>query len=213
MLSADDAHALQALSRVLRFAAIQLQANSHRLGRVDHTYIAGAARAALAENGEPTDLALRAGLALRHILVDEFQDTSLAQFDLLESLTVGWEEGDRRTLFVVGDPMQSIYQFREAEVGLFLRARDHGIGSVRLEPLQLTRNFRSAPEVIEWINRTFARLFPARDDLRASAVAFTTSVTGRTGGSGAVELRLFDAGDRQSEARTIAQRICGPARP
>jgi len=52
---------------------------------------------------------------------------------LIEMLTAGWEEGDGRTLFVVGDPMQSIYQFREAEVGLFLRARDSGIGSVRLE--------------------------------------------------------------------------------
>ena len=56
-----------------------------------------------------------------------------------------WEPGDGRTLFVVGDPMQSIYQFRDAEVGLFLRARDRGIGPVRLEALHLTRNFRSAP--------------------------------------------------------------------
>ena len=130
LLTADDAHAIEALSRVLRFAAMQLQVEFARLARVDHTYIAGAARAALTEDGEPTDLALRAGLSLRHMLIDEFQDTSLAQFELLEALTVGWEAGDGRTLFVVGDPMQSIYQFREAEVGLFLRARDHGIGSV-----------------------------------------------------------------------------------
>ena len=76
-------------------------------------------------------MALRTGLALRHILVDEFQDTSLAQFQLLQALTVGWERGDGRTLFVVGDPMQSIYRFRDAEVGLFLRARTAGIGRMR----------------------------------------------------------------------------------
>jgi ATP-dependent exoDNAse (exonuclease V) beta subunit len=99
----------------------------------------------LSDAGLPTDLALRTGLALRHILVDEFQDTSLSQFDLVESLTAGWDEGDGRTLFVVGDPMQSIYQFREAEVGLFLRARDHGVGSVRLKPLRLTRTFAPRP--------------------------------------------------------------------
>ena len=75
-------------------------------------------RQALTEAGEPTELALRTGLALRHILVDEFQDTSLAQFELLRQLTAAWEPGDGRTLFVVGDPMQSIYRFRDAEVGL-----------------------------------------------------------------------------------------------
>ena len=48
---------------------------------------------------------------LRHILVDEFQDTSYEQLELLRALMAGWERGDGRTLFVVGDPMQSIYQF------------------------------------------------------------------------------------------------------
>jgi ATP-dependent helicase/nuclease subunit A len=174
-----DAAAIEALSRVLRSAAAYLQAEFATTGRVDHTYVAGAAREALTDAGLPTDLALRTGMSLRHILVDEFQDTSLAQFDLIENLTAGWEEGDGRTLFVVGDPMQSIYQFREAEVGLFLRARDHGIGTVRLEPLRLTRNFRSVPELIDWINDAFTTLFPARDDLRASAVSFTQSVAGK----------------------------------
>ena len=178
----SDAAAIMALSRVLRAAAIQLQAEFAIDGRVDHTYIGGAARAALADAGLPTDLALRTGLSLRHILVDEFQDTSLAQFDLVEALTAGWEEGEGRTLFVVGDPMQSIYQFREAEVGLFLRARDTGIGGVRLEALRLSRNFRSIPALIEWTNEAFTNLFPASDDLRASAVAFTPSLAGLAGG-------------------------------
>ena len=199
-----------ALSRVLRAAAIQLQAEFAIDGRVDHTYIAGAARAALADAGLPTDLALRTGLSLHHILVDEFQDTSLAQFDLVEALTAGWEEGDGRTLFVVGDPMQSIYQFREAEVGLFLRARDAGIGSVRLEPLKLSRNFRSVPELIEWTNGAFASLFPASDDLRDSAVAFTPSLSGLTStvaGGLAVELRLFPGDNRDAETAAVTQRI------
>ncbi|MDB6089213.1 MAG: hypothetical protein JWN85_1997 [Gammaproteobacteria bacterium] len=226
----SDAAAIMALSRVMRAAAIQLQAEFAIAGRVDHTYIAGAARAALADAGLPTDLALRTGLSLRHILVDEFQDTSLAQFDLVEALTAGWDEGDGRTLFVVGDPMQSIYQFREAEVGLFLRARDSGIGSVRLEALQLVRNFRSTPDLIEWTNDAFKSLFPANDDLRASAVAFTRSLAGRSDAPRAlgvsheladsalcgsastyafvdtVQMRLF-ADDRASETAAITARI------
>jgi ATP-dependent helicase/nuclease subunit A len=223
MLSERDGHAVEALSRLLRSAAAHLYAEFAAAGRVDHTYVAGAARAALTDAGLPTDLALQTGLSLRHILVDEFQDTSLAQFDLIETLTVGWEEGDGRTLFVVGDPMQSIYQFREAEVGLFFRARDEGIGEVRLEALRLLRNFRSEASLIAWTNDAFTELFPPVDDLRASAVAFTPSLAGSgvrdaqgavAKGAGAdipaaapVRLTLFPPGDRESEATAIAARI------
>ena len=210
-LGTEDAAALAALSRVLRAAAAQLQALFTLEGRVDHTYIAGAARAALAEAGLPTDLALRTGLALRHILVDEFQDTSVTQLELLEALTAGWEPGDGRTLFVVGDPMQSIYQFREAEVGCFLRARDLGIGTVRLTPLRLLRNFRSAPALIAWTNETFGRLFPQADDLRASAVAFTPSLAGKTaeaaGNGQPIELCLLSGDDRVAETEAIVARV------
>jgi ATP-dependent helicase/nuclease subunit A len=205
----SDAAAIMALSRVLRAAAIQLQTEFASDGRVDHTYIAGAARAALAEAGLPTDLALRTGLSLRHILVDEFQDTSLAQFDLVEALTAGWEEGDGRTLFVVGDPMQSIYQFREAEVGLFLRARASGIGSVRLEPLQLARNFRSVPRLIDWSNGAFSSLFPKSDDLRASAVAFTPSLAGRAPDAPA----LAGSGPVEDTGMAVAAATPAPAAP
>ncbi len=210
-LGAEDSAALAALSRVLRSAAAQLQALFTLDGRVDHAYIAGAARAALAEAGLPTDLALRTGLSLRHILVDEFQDTSVAQLELLEALTAGWEPGDGRTLFVVGDPMQSIYLFREAEVGCFLRARAAGIGPVRLTPLRLLRNFRSMPSLIRWTNETFGRLFPPADDLRASAVAFTPSLAGKTGDAPSsadpVELRLVAGAEREAETDAIVARV------
>ncbi len=215
-LGAADTAALAALSRVLRSAAVQLQARFALEGRVDHTYVAGAARAALAEGGLPTDLALRTGLSLRHILVDEFQDTSVAQLELLETLTAGWEPGDGRTLFVVGDPMQSIYQFREAEVGCFLRARDLGIGAIRLTPLRLRRNFRSVAALVDWTNEAFGKLFPQADDLRESAVAFTPSLAergdddpgscaGASAGPSAIELRLLS--DRAAETDAMVARV------
>jgi ATP-dependent helicase/nuclease subunit A len=207
-LDLDDAQALDALARVLRRGAAHLQLEFSSAGRVDHTYVAGAAREALAHEHLPTDLALRAGLSLRHILVDEFQDISLDQFALLEALTIGWEEGDGRTLFVVGDPMQSIYQFREAEVGLFLRIRDQGIGALRLEALHLTRNFRTVAPLVDWTNARFARLLPGSDDVRTSAVSFTPSLAARAPGVlPAVELAWFAAGDRAAEAAAIAARI------
>jgi ATP-dependent helicase/nuclease subunit A len=210
-LPQEDQAALAALSRVLQVAAAQLQTQMARAGRVDHVYVGGAARAALADAGLPTELALRIGFSLRHILVDEFQDTSLAQWDLLRALTAGWQEGDGRTLFVVGDPMQSIYQFREAEVGLFIQARAQGIGGVRLTPLTLTRNFRSDAALIEWINRTCAPLFAPEDDVQASAVAYTPSRPGAGAPPDlpAAPVRLALLPGRCAEAAWIGERIAG----
>lgn len=138
-------------------------------GKCDFTEIAQAANRALGEDDAPSDLALALDYRIRHLLVDEFQDTSFAQFELLAKLTRGWAldagaqdptGSTRRSLFLVGDPMQSIYRFREAEVGLFLRAMQHGIGEVSLTPMQLSVNFRSTAGVIEWVNRAFSGLMP-----------------------------------------------------
>ncbi len=208
-LAGEDAATIGSLARVLARAAAELQAEFAAAGRVDHSYVTGAARQALTEAGEPTELALRTGFALKHILVDEFQDTSLAQFQLLEMLTLTWEPHDGRTLFVVGDPMQSIYRFRDAEVGLFLRARAAGVGEVRLTPLRLTRNFRTVPQLVQFNNALFAAVFPPHDDLRTGAVAYTPSVPARPARADAadpaVSLTLF--GSRAAEAGAIAARI------
>jgi len=208
-LAAEDGLAIDVLSRVLTWAARHLQLVFAEAGRVDHVYIAGAARAALAEDGGASDLAIRTGLALRHILVDEFQDTSITQFELLATLVQDWTDGDGHTLFIVGDPMQSIYQFREAEVGLFLRARDAGIGPVRFEALRLTRNFRSRPELVDFGNALFAQVFPTRDDIRSAAVRHTPSQAAREAGnaSGQVTLLAFAHGRDDDEAMAVVDQV------
>jgi ATP-dependent exoDNAse (exonuclease V) beta subunit len=166
---------ISALSELLRLAAAFLEVIFRERGEVDFTRIAQAALTALGEAERPSDLALALDRRIRHILVDEFQDTAQGQYRLLEGLTAGWERGDGRTLFLVGDPMQSIYRFREAEVGLYLRARREGIGSVELEPLGLTVNYRSQAGVIAWVNETFARVLPAAEDLASGAVPYTAA--------------------------------------
>jgi ATP-dependent exoDNAse (exonuclease V) beta subunit len=124
---------------------------------------------------------------------------------LLEALTAGWVDGDGRTLFCVGDPMQSIYRFRQAEVGLFLRTRDHGLGSIRPQPLMLERNFRSAAELVGWFNEVFAHALPARDDLQRGAVRHAVSVAARKArGKPAVTVHCRFSPDLQSEAVEIA---------
>jgi len=108
--------------------------------------------------------------------VDEFQDTSISQFHLFEKLLAGWEVGDGRSFFAVGDPMQSIYRFRDAEVSLFLRAGQYGIAGVALEPLQLEVNFRSDVRIVDWCNQTFSGVFPEQSDMTAGAVCYAPSV-------------------------------------
>ena len=126
----DQWNVLEAIIKLAPLAIGELRLVFAQHGKADFIEMAqGALRALEGEDG-PTDLLLVLDYRIRHILVDEFQDTSFTQFELLKLLTSGWEPGDGRTLFVVGDPMQSIYRFREAEVGLFLRAWHEGIGSV-----------------------------------------------------------------------------------
>lgn len=157
---------------LLRLSVAQLYDVFRERHEVDFSEITEAAIYALGTDITPTNLAFRFDYRIEHILVDEFQDTSLAQFELLERLTAQWSADDNRTLFLVGDPMQSIYRFRNAEVGLFLRAKKSGIGSVRLTSLQLTANFRSTEAVVNWLNRSFQEIMPRADDAESGAVSF-----------------------------------------
>ena len=175
--SDDEWETLQALFELLRLAAAHLSLVFSDRGRVDFPALAQAANMALGEPEAPTDLALALDYRIRHLLVDEFQDTSFNQYRLLELLTAGWEPDDGRTLFVVGDPMQSIYRFREAEVGLFIDARNGGIGQVPLEFLQLSVNFRSQQGIVEWINRHFPRVLPSEERIGAGAVPYVCSTS------------------------------------
>ncbi|MEQ8660335.1 MAG: UvrD-helicase domain-containing protein, partial [Gammaproteobacteria bacterium] len=142
-----------ALFELLRRATAHLMVQGELAGRADFTAFSMAALDALGAPEQPTDLALSHDYQLRHLLIDEFQDTSITQFELVRRLTAGWSADEGRTLFLVGDPMQSIYRFRQADVTLFRRVLDDGrIGSVMLEPLALAVNFRAQAGLVDWIN-------------------------------------------------------------
>ncbi|OGI46437.1 MAG: hypothetical protein A2151_05020, partial [Candidatus Muproteobacteria bacterium RBG_16_65_34] len=216
----DDAQwdVVEALCELLPLAAAELWLVFQGRGEVDFTEVAWGALRALGTRDEPTDLALALDYRIRHLLVDEFQDTSLSQYELLEILTAGWEPGDGRTLFVVGDPMQSIYRFRQAEVGLYLRARRRGIGGVALEPLDLSVNFRSQQGVVDWVNRTFAQVLPLAEDIAAGAVTYAPAVAHHPQRPGAaVTLHPFLGRDDAREAERVLELIrraqADPAQP
>jgi len=183
--------AMEAVVSVLTLAVAELQLVFRERGRVDFAELSIRASEALGRLDSPTDLALALGYRIQHILVDEFQDTSFTQFELLEKLTAGWEPGDGRTLFLVGDPMQSIYRFRQADVSLFLKARQEGIGSIRLEPLTLSVNFRSDARIVEWVNQTFSTILPPEEDIESGAVTYSASVAGTARNDATIDVHAF----------------------
>ena len=170
---------IAALSKLLNLAVAQLWLTFQRAGEVDFVEIATRATQALSDNfGEPTELALKLDYQIQHLLVDEFQDTSPSQIALVEQLTLGWQSDDARTLFCVGDPMQSIYRFRKANVAQFIHASERGIGDIQLKKLQLYRNNRSCPPIVDWINATFGTIFPAFDDEKQGAIHYRPFIAG-----------------------------------
>lgn len=171
---------LKDLLEVLKITLAHLRLTFQLHGQIDFIENAEAASLALGEDNNPTDLALSLDYQIKHILVDEFQDTSHTQYRLLEKLTYGWQQHDGRTLFVVGDPMQSIYRFRQAEVGIFIRMQEKGIGDLELTPLRLAVNFRSTPEIVEWNNRQFSAIFPPSSDIATGAVEYSDSTANET---------------------------------
>ncbi len=167
---------IEALSVVLPHAAAELLAVFAERDSLDHAAVAAAARDALGDESAPSELALALDYRIRHLLVDEYQDTSPSQARLLELLVAGWQPGDGRSLFCVGDPMQSIYGFREADVTLFLQAQRQGVGGVALAAERLCRNFRSSRAIVDWVNETFSALLPDMDDFERGAVRYSPAV-------------------------------------
>ncbi len=195
---------LGAITRLLPHAVGQLKLVFQGRGQADFTEVAQGALTALGGPEAPSDLALALDYRIRHLLVDEFQDTSISQYELVGRLTAGWEPGDGRTVFAVGDPMQSIYRFREAEVGLFLRARAAGIAGVALEPISLSANFRSQAGIVQWVNATFAAVMPEREDIATGSVPYTPSVETREALPGAaVSVHPLFNGDLAGEAAAL----------
>ncbi len=157
----------KALFRILRQAMVELKLLFAEREECDFTEMALAAKEALSHVDGAADYADAMGMKLQHLLVDEMQDTSLSQYELIELLTRGWD-GHGQTIFLVGDPKQSIYLFRYARVERFLRTmEDERLGDLPLGSLRLTANFRSQKDLVQQFNDDFSGIFP-RDAATAS---------------------------------------------
>ena len=114
-----------------------------------------------------------------HLMLDEFQDTDPVQAEIAIRLASGngcgpegWEDlpVPPGRLFMVGDPKQSIYRFRRADIATFLAARHRAEADARSEIATLTTNFRSTSAVLDWVNTTFGQLIEARGTVQPGYV-------------------------------------------
>lgn len=195
---------IQALLLILPQAVAHLRLVFQQMGCVDFCEVSLSASRAIHDASGMTDVGLKLDYQLQHMLVDEFQDTSETQFMLLKDLVAGWQEGDGRTLFLVGDPMQSIYRFRQAEVGLFLKTQQDGLGEVKnIKPVNIAVNFRSQEGVINWVNEAFSRIMPPSDNIFSGAISYKASIAFKTAQAATNGVQYYPYESRVQEGKGL----------
>jgi len=205
--------------RLLVAAYQRLKAQQQAL---DFTDLEWHAHRLLAEPDYATYMQVRLDARYRHILIDEFQDTNPLQWQVLQSWLAAYGEveegasGDRPSIFIVGDPKQSIYRFRRAEPRVFdaaldLLRRDFGAAHLRTN---VTR--RNAQTVIEVLNLAMPAnpLYQAQSTLAAAAGAFVLlplaepeAVSQATPSTELRDVLTTPRGERDSETRYREGRV------
>jgi len=222
----DEWKIVRACFTLLRRAAAQLRVTFAEAGRVDFIEVAQIAQSVLqGADGLPTDAAQGVSDGIRHLLVDEFQDTSRRQHQLLAGLIAAWPERTGRTCFAVGDPMQSIYFFREADAELFPRVKEIGLEIPNADPshpdpllfdfVPLQANFRTTPALVNRLNEVFEQIFAADD---GSGVSFTQALPAREDEAGLdprfklhLNFALQTAYNNSANSETILEREAAQA--
>lgn len=146
----------------------------------------------LGHEENPTDFCLNFSNKIKHLLVDEFQDTSLSQLNLIKKLIVAWDDQDQKTLFFVGDPMQSIYKFRQADVAIFTSLINSSLQGIKLNFIQLKSNFRSDPAIINWTNYISESLLRSNNMPYSGSVPFNSAFPVKDTNQGSINCFLLD---------------------
>ena len=173
-----------ALKRILTLSEAELRVLFTQHNEIDFTGITQSAIHALGDDDTPTDLALYLDYQINHLLIDEYQDISINQYELIHRLIAGWTDDENKSVYLVGDPMQSIYRFREAEVSLYIKTwKEKRLNQISLIPLVLNSNFRSSESIVDWVNTQFTEIMPVEDDIDNGAVSFKPSIASNQTGN------------------------------
>ncbi|WP_292368537.1 UvrD-helicase domain-containing protein [Methanoregula sp. UBA64] len=138
----------------------------------------------------------------RYILVDEFQDTDISQFDIILAV-IGTPTPETDCLFIVGDPKQSIYLFRDADVTRFKAAQELIETVCRGKKIALDTSFRSTKEVVGLANILFSRLLASAEKAWEFGYEPVKISADRAGHDGSVELLLSPGGENAGETKRI----------
>ena len=196
------------IAQVLKLSVAELKVIFDEKGIQDFSEVSLQAINALDTREELTDIALLLDYQIKHVLVDEFQDTSYSQLNLIQKLVEGWQKDDGKTIFFVGDPMQSIYKFRESQVGIFLEVVRSGIASLDIKPLVLRTNFRSTQSIVSENNEIFANIFPNDDNLILGSIHYSKSTpSSKVEQKNAISFYPFGTNQDQEEATEIVKII------
>jgi ATP-dependent helicase/nuclease subunit A len=129
----------------------------------------------MADSSHAAYLQARLDSRYQHILIDEFQDTNPLQWQILRSWLEGYgADTNKPSIFIVGDPKQSIYRFRRADPRLFDTAKDFLQSELGADFIELDVTRRNAPTINDAVNRTFTgALLPESYPYKLQVTAWT----------------------------------------
>ncbi|HTK30278.1 MAG TPA: UvrD-helicase domain-containing protein [Vicinamibacterales bacterium] len=221
--------------RVFAVALRQYQQTLDAHALLDFSGVLERTIALLGSMGEFAQSRYRLEARYRHVLVDEFQDTSRAQWDLVSLLVRSWGEGFGAaadaippSIFVVGDRKQSIYGFRDADVSV-LDAAAEFVDGLREEGgarHAISVSFRAVPELLAFVNDVFSAIADPDVDSRyrfryEAGDRFPVDAAGASGSAVRVitGATVREAADRVAgeivgllEGQTVRDRVSGIAR-
>ncbi|MDB4040718.1 UvrD-helicase domain-containing protein [Methylophilaceae bacterium] len=164
--------------KVLNFAILlsELERNLQKQfllrGELDYTQVVENAIVTLNE----TDVAYLFDDNVSHILIDEFQDINKLQEKFLKILTDNFSGNPSKSFFAVGDPMQSIYRFRKADVEIFNTLQEtEKFGDIRIKARKLEVNFRSNKKILKWLNDIYKHAFGENNDMNKGLISYHSS--------------------------------------
>jgi len=154
---------------------LKLQGQFTVRGELDYTQVVKNAIKTLNDS----DVGILFDEKVSHILIDEFQDINELQKEFLMLLTDNFSGNPKKSFFAVGDPMQSIYRFRKAEISIFddLQKKQQ-FGDIRVKACKLEVNFRSNIKIINWLNDTYKNAFGEIDDRDGGLIRYHPSCRG-----------------------------------